>query len=606
MAVTSMMSPAQRAIAVLAATSTLASAAMLTGPIPVAWAIDPPGVDPAALPAPSDPGPEQPMRQTSKCVEPVTVAEPDVKLPAPGFAMLNVEAAWQFSTGVGITVGVIDTGVTPNPRLPRLYAGGDYITGQAGNGGLEDCEGHGTIVASIIGGAPSDPARKPPTRPEKAPAPAPAPPPPNQGSPVTPPPEPPKPVTVTVETPAPPSPSPSPAPPPPPAPPTVPQDGPPPDGPPPPAPAAHRTVSPAQWPVQPAGPNDAPPNAPGPAQTPLPLAPPSDGDAFIGVAPDVSIISMRQSSQAFSPTMGGEDPYGRIKKAGDLQTLARSIRRMADFGVQVINLSVQSCMSVHDLINDAPVGAALHYAVVEKDIVVVAAAGNVDETGCSQNPLFDPLRADDPRDWHQVSNVVSPAWYGGTPGAGLVLTVGAVDAGSAPNVSPGTPMPSSIAGPWVQVAAPGMPIIGLANSPDGKAVNARVNLQKPGETIPLWGTSYAAPFVAGVAALVRARFPDLSAAQVMRRITETAHNPSREVDNAVGFGVVDPVQALTASIDPGPRLPVVNLTEIVPRPKPEPVIDHTPRTVALVAGALVVLVAAATAGWAGLRRKPGA
>ncbi|MFV8176766.1 S8 family serine peptidase [Mycolicibacterium peregrinum] len=592
-------SPAQRSVAVLAAFATLTSAAMITG-TGKARAIDPPGIDPAALPAPSEPGPEQPMRQTAKCAEPVTIAEPDVKLPPPGFAMLNVESAWQFSTGAGITVGVIDTGVTPNPRLPRLYAGGDYVTGQAGNGGLEDCEGHGTIVASIIGAAPSDPGRKPARRPENAAPPAPAPAPPNQGSPVTPPPAPPKPVTVTVETPAPPPPPPPPAAPPPP-------DGPPPDGPPPPAPAAYSETASAQWPVQPAAPTDAPPSDTDAAQAPPPLAPPPDGDAFIGVAPDVSIISMRQSSQAFSPAVGGADPYGRIKKAGDLMTLARSIRRMADLGVQVINLSVQSCMSVHDLINDAPVGAALNYAVVEKDIVVIAAAGNVDEdSGCTQNPLFDPLRADDPRDWHQVSNIVSPAWYGGTPGAGLVLTVGSVDAVGNAKDPVGTPMPSSIAGPWVQVAAPGVPIVGLGNSPDGRAVNARVNLQKPGETVPLWGTSYAAPFVAGVAALVRARFPDLTAAQVMRRITETAHNPSREVDNAVGYGIVDPVQALTASIDPGPRLPVVKLTEIVPRPAPVPVVDHTPRTVALVAGGLVVLVAAGSAGWAGLRRKPGA
>ncbi|TXI56442.1 S8 family serine peptidase, partial [Mycolicibacterium mageritense] len=372
---------------------------------------------------------------------------------------------------------------------------------------------------------------------------------------------------------------------------------PPPPGP---APAAYDDSGPAQWPVRPAAPSDALPAAPGPAE-PVPLAPPGEGDAFIGVAPDVSIISIRQSSEAFSPAVGGQDPYGRIKKAGDLMTLARSIRRMADLGVKVINLSVQSCMSVHDMINDAPVGAALHYAVVEKDIVVVAAAGNVNDAGCGQNPLFDPLRADDPRDWHQVSTVVSPAWYGGT---GLVLTVGGVDAGTSKDVNVGTPMPSSIAGPWVQVAAPGVPIVGISNSPDGAAVNARVNLNQPGETIPLWGTSFAAPFVAGVAALVRARFPELTAAQVMRRITETAHNPAREVDNAVGFGVVDPVLALTSSIDPGPRLPVVNLTEILPRPTPPPVVDHTPRTVALVAGALVVLAAAATAGWAGLRRKP--
>ncbi len=280
-----------------------------------------------------------------------------------------------------------------------------------------------------------------------------------------------------------------------------------------------------------------------------------------------------------------------------VERLMKSLRRMADLGTRVINLSVQACMNANDMINDAAVGAALNYAVVDKDVVVVAAAGNTDDSGCGQNPVFDPLRADDPRDWHQVSTVVSPAWYGGSD---LVLTVGGVNAGSDNN---GTPMPTSIAGPWVQVAAPGTPIIGLANKPDGSVVNAKLDPLKPGETIPLWGTSYAAPFVAGVAALVRARFPSLSAHQVMRRIVETAHNPASGVDNQVGYGIVDPVLALTADVDEGPRLPVPHLSQRVPRPVPPPVPDHTPRNVALMCTGLVVLVAAATVGATSLRRK---
>ena len=112
------------ATALLAATVTLVAATTIGGTTGVAGAVDSPGVDPAALPPPGMPGPEQAMKQSFKCTAPVTVAQPDVKLPAPGFAMLNIERAWQFSTGAGVTVGVIDTGVTPNPRLPRLYPGG--------------------------------------------------------------------------------------------------------------------------------------------------------------------------------------------------------------------------------------------------------------------------------------------------------------------------------------------------------------------------------------------------------------------------------------------------------------------------------------------------
>lgn len=575
----------RQAVSVVALAATFVATSTIAGPVP-AFAIEPPGVDPAALPPASTPGPEQEMRQSAKCGVLQTVAEPDVKLPAPGFGMLNLEQAWKFSTGAGVTVGVIDTGVTPNPRLPRLYAGGDYVMGTSGNGGLDDCEGHGTIVASIIGAQPFDPARKPPTRPENAPPLPPPPPPPGQGAPVTPSPEPPKPVTVTVQTPSPPPPAPPPPPPPP-----AEDEGA--------APAAQKRLAADNWPVRAASGTGTltPVQAP---QLPAPAAPePAPaGDAFVGVAPDVSIISMRQSSQAHSPVGGGMDPDGRLKKAGTLKTLARSIRDMADLGPRVINLSVQSCMNVNDMISDAGVGAALHYAVYDKDVVVVAAAGNTDDRGCGQNPVFDPLRSDDPRDWHQVSTVVTPAWYGGS---NLVLTVGSVDARPDSN---GLPMTNSIAGPWVSVAAPGAPIIGLANNPDGVVVNARTNLEKPGETVPLWGTSFAAPYVSGVAALVRARFPNLSAQQVMRRIVETAHNPARTVDNQIGFGVVDPYQALTASIDEGPRQSTPYLKEIIPRPPDVVVEDHSQRTISLIGVGVVVVAAVAGISAAGLRKKP--
>ena len=41
--------------------------------------------------------------------------------PPPGNAMLDVTQAWQYSTGAGVTVALIDTGVTPNPRFPSLF-----------------------------------------------------------------------------------------------------------------------------------------------------------------------------------------------------------------------------------------------------------------------------------------------------------------------------------------------------------------------------------------------------------------------------------------------------------------------------------------------------
>ena len=138
---------ATTAVALLAANMLLPAAAI---------AIEPPMIDPAALPPDGVPGPDQEMKQDNTCAAPLTVAVPDVVQPAPGNVMLAVPQAWKFSTGAGVKVGLIDTGVTPNPRLPALSAGGDYVMGDA-NGGLSDCDSHGTVVASIIAAQPSDP-----------------------------------------------------------------------------------------------------------------------------------------------------------------------------------------------------------------------------------------------------------------------------------------------------------------------------------------------------------------------------------------------------------------------------------------------------------------
>ncbi|EUA88632.1 subtilase family protein [Mycobacterium ulcerans str. Harvey] len=78
--------------------------------------------------------------------------------------MLNINEAWQFGRGAGVKVAVIDTGVTPHPRFPHLIPGGDYVMG---GDGLQDCDAHGTIVASMIGAAPANGALPPPAVPRR-------------------------------------------------------------------------------------------------------------------------------------------------------------------------------------------------------------------------------------------------------------------------------------------------------------------------------------------------------------------------------------------------------------------------------------------------------
>jgi membrane-anchored mycosin MYCP len=424
------------------------------------------------------------------------------------------------------------------------------------NGGLFDCDSHGTVVASIIAAQPSDPAAKPPPMPPGVDA---APPPPEVPAspfPTTPPPAPPKPSTVTVTAP------------PPPAPPPPPEEVPPPEEP----------VAPAAGP----GGGEVPP-VPGP--------PPGSPDGVVGIAPDAALISVRQSSSAFGPARPQPGDNEEIRrKAGDIATLARAVVHLANLGVRVMNISVTACINAAQPIDQAALGAAIRYAAVDKDIVIVAAAGNEGEgSACGQNPLFNPLRAEDPRDWQDVSTIVTPAWF-----SDYVLTVGAV--------SPdGQPLPQSIAGPWVGVAAPGLEVMGLS-SINGAPINALPG-RDPGKAIPLSGTSFATAYTSGVAALVRAKYPQLSAHQIIRRITETAHNPPRGVDNKVGYGVVDPVAALTFDVPPGDRLAPEHLTKLLHVPTPPPPPDLRPRHTALIGAAIVAGLAAVVAAAAAVRRR---
>jgi type VII secretion-associated serine protease mycosin len=88
----------------------------------------------------------------------------------------------------------------------------------------------------------------------------------------------------------------------------------------------------------------------------------------------------------------------------------------------------------------------------------------------------------------------------------------------------------------VQICAPGVDIVGA--KPDGRYFKGQ-------------GTSQATAIVSGAAALVMARFPDLSAPEVIHRLTATADDigePGR--DDECGFGVLNIVKALTADVPP--------------------------------------------------------
>jgi membrane-anchored mycosin MYCP len=437
-----------------------AAAAVLCGTGGAA-AITPPSIDAAAVPEDTD-GPEQPMRLSVQCQVPGVLPETDFADPPPASQLLNLAATRPFANGEGVRVAVIDTGITPNPRLPALEPGGDYVTD---GDGLTDCDAHGTLVAGVIGAAP-DP-----------------------------------------------------------------------------------------------------------------------GDGFVGVAPAATLISIRQSSAHYTPEHPTPDPDpSSTQQAIDLRAMARAVVHAVNLGASVINISMVSCMKAVRHADDRELGAALHWAVAERNTVVVVAAGN---TGgdCRQNP---PPPGNDPDGWVNVVTIASPAWW-----ADDVLAVGSVTDGGAPSST-------TLRGPWVDLAAPGENIASVGNFPDGHLVNGLPG--QDGVLVPLFGDSYSAAYVAGVAALVRQKYPQLNAYQVMNRLKATAHAGPTTPDAAVGWGVIDPMAALTWNVaDPAPA-PTVNRVVVEAPPPPPP--DFTPRKVATYV--LLGFVGAAALGvgaWAALRKK---
>lgn len=97
----------------------------------------------------------------SCAVIPVSPARADeVQCPTPveaeapvGPPLADLLTSHRVATGDGVKVAVIDTGVAAHPRLGTVVPGADLIKDEP-RGALEDCDGHGTIVAGIIAARP--------------------------------------------------------------------------------------------------------------------------------------------------------------------------------------------------------------------------------------------------------------------------------------------------------------------------------------------------------------------------------------------------------------------------------------------------------------------
>lgn len=291
--------------------------------------------------------------------------------------------AHRLATGAGVTVAVIDTGVSAHRLLPRLKAGPDLVDPSDANA-LRDCDGHGTIVAGII--------------------------------------------------------------------------------------AAN----------------------PGHGDEPLP----------VGIAPDATLLSIRQSSAHARRTQGEEDTDSADSDAsqahrGTLASLATAIDAAVTAGARVINMSVVACVPADTAgrLDTSGLDAALSKAEAA-GTVVIAAAGNT--TGdCDATSVVYPahsptvLAVTATSDAHNRADYALPA----APGAASLAAAGLAPVALSPD-------------------GHGL-AIGLGSGPAGR----------PHQATPFAGTSFAAPVIAGTAALIIQRHPDYSAADVRAVLRAAAQPP---------------------------------------------------------------------------------
>ncbi|MER7453417.1 type VII secretion-associated serine protease mycosin [Nocardia beijingensis] len=302
---------------------------------------------------------------------------------------------------------------------------------------------------------------------------------------------------------------------------------------------------------------------------------PGPDDGFAGVAPDATILTIRQLSLAYeAQNSGGTERPGSIADSGygTVFTLAAAVVRAVDLGATVINISETACAPAGtETVDDEVLGAAVKYAY-DHDVVVVAAAGDLRQDGrCQQqNPGSG---------WEAAQLVATPAWF--TP---YVLSVASVD-------PDGTPSDLSLHGPWIGVAAIGRKIVSLDSKPGSTGLVNSMQTRQGNADIQ--STGFAAPYVAGLAALVRSRFPNLTAAQVMDRIERTAHAPGTGRDDLIGHGLIDPVAALTAVLPDQPVGAGSDRPHAIAPPAWPSGPDPRPRRIAVI-GSITCLVALAT------------
>lgn len=218
-----------------------------------------------------------------------------------------------------------------------------------------------------------------------------------------------------------------------------------------------------------------------------------------------SVIAGHGHGPGSSDGVMGLAPQAKIldirDDGSDSDGFASSIRYAVDHGASVINLASEG-PSPRD-----EEAEAVAYAL-EKDVLVVAGAGN------------------------DGTEVGYPARYPGAVAVGGVKNDASI-------------WENSNHGPQLLLTAPATSILAAGSKSD--------TAYRSGT-----GTSDATAYVSAAAALLRSKFPDLTAGQIVNRLTETAGLPASAKglalpDERYGYGFIQPLAALTGDIPAGPE-----------------------------------------------------
>lgn len=221
-------------------------------------------------------------------------------------------------------------------------------------------------------------------------------------------------------------------------------------------------------------------------------------------------------------------------------SIAASIVAAADRGAQAINMSFGD----EGGSQSRPIADALDYAAARNVVLVAAAADSpVQEQG-------------------EPANLLQPSGSGANinAGRGLVVTAAAANDRRAGFAGLGTQISLAAYGAARASASdPGPPGIFAAYPanrtpresgsliPPSDPCNCRTSLSGDTRYAYLAGTSMAAPQVAAVAAMIRAHNPDLSGAEVVWMIKQSARRPSGGWNTDLGWGILDAGAALAAA-----------------------------------------------------------